>query len=259
MKKFKVFNKNLLLGTVVLATVAMSGCKKEETLDPSNNNNYDKIYATYYNDANRVFEWREVPAKEEYITELESYGVKDTDTNESGENILYIASYQALGYQAASVNETKKDAINNNPQYSEHKDFLEGFDLGKQDSYLITSEVERRQYVAIKESEKEDGTEETYYYPLEELTVVSYNGANALVLDYNEDAVKKGNYKDILGKDMSEYIGDDFIATSLRNFATKYPSVPDSAFIVPAGYNVIPEIPMADFPQDNELTPKTTK
>lgn len=258
MKKFKVFNKNLLLGTLVLTTVTMTGCKKEETIIDSSNS-YDKIYATYYNDSNRVFEWREVRPQEEYITELESYGVKDTDTNENGENVIYIASYQALGYQAASTNETKKDAIENNSEYSKHEEFLEGFELGKQDSYLTTAEVERRQYVAIKETEKEDNTEETYYYPLEDLTVVSYNGANALVTDYNEDAVKVGNYKDILGKDMSEYVGDDFVATSLRNFATKYPSLPDSAFIAPAGYDVIPEITITEFPQDNELTPKNTK
>ena len=122
MKKFKVFNKNLLLGTLVLTTVTMTGCKKEETIIDSSNS-YDKIYATYYNDSNRVFEWREVRPQEEYITELESYGVKDTDTNENGENVIYIASYQALGYQAASTNETKKDAIETIQNIANTKNF----------------------------------------------------------------------------------------------------------------------------------------
>ena len=208
-KDLKVWKKNIATATtaMVIATIAMTGCSKEK-IEPEET--YDTVYYTTYDEYGQNYVWQEI-SKEDYQNMDDSI-IAETQQEDT---TLYAASYQSLGYMAAQKNETKQEAVTNNPKYKDNSQFLAGFDLGKQDKYERKAKEEQKQYVAIKQTaEPTSSMDETEYYPVEDLTVVSYNGANALVTDYNEDAVKTGNYEDLLGKDMSSYY---------ENFLQKFP------------------------------------
>lgn len=252
-KDLKVWKKNIATA-MVIATIAMTGCSKEK-IEPEET--YDTVYYTMYDEYGQKYVWQEI-SKEDYqnIDDSLIAEIQQEDAT------LYAASYQSLGYMAAQKNDTKQEAVTNNPKYKDNSQFLEGFDLGKEDKYEKKAQVEQRQYVAIKPSaELISSMDETEYYPVEELTVVSYNGANALVTNYNEDDVKVGNYEDLLGKDMSSYVGQDFDVNSLQRYTAKYSSaVPDSMIAIIAGdFNKLPEIAIDAFPQVNKFTTQNTK
>lgn len=255
-KDLKVWKKNIATATtaMVIATIAMTGCSKEK-IEPEET--YDTVYYTTYDEYGQNYVWQEI-SKEDYQNMDDSI-IAETQQEDT---TLYAASYQSLGYMAAQKNETKQEAVTNNPKYKDNSQFLAGFDLGKQDKYERKAKEEQKQYVAIKKTaEPTSSMDETEYYPVEDLTVVSYNGANALVTDYNEDAVKAGNYEDLLGKDMSSYVGKDFVADSLQRYTVDYFNViPDSMIGIVAGdFNKIPEIAADTFPTENKLTDQNTK
>ncbi len=255
-KKFKIGKKELLAGAIAF-TLTMTGCGNNNDKTRTNNKpEYNTIYYTSYNEYNRELEWQEI-TKSDYKTMDESI-IADTDIED---NVLYVATYQALGYEAASKFETKQEAISNNPEYSGNSQFISGFELGQQDKYLEKAQTEQKQYVAIRKNlEPTNNMEETKYYKAEDITVISYNGANALVLNYDEEKVKSGNYEDLLGKDMSNYIGSSFKKESLRNFATDYiEDIADSIYMVSGNYRVIPEITQETFTMKNDMEKSLTK
>lgn len=254
-KNFKIEKKGLLAGAIAF-TLAMTGCSNNsEKTSVNNSPEYSTIYYTSYNEYNRELEWQEI-TKSDYEAIDESI-IADTDIDD---NILYVATYQAFGYEAASKFETKQEAVSNNPEYSNNSQFISGFELGQQDKYLEKAQTEGKQYVAIRKNLEPESMEETKYYKAEDITVVSYNGANALVLNYDEQKVKSGDYQDLLGKDMSNYIGSSFKKESLRNFATDYiDDIPDSIYMASGNYRVIPEITQETFTMKNDMTKSLTK
>lgn len=267
-KDLKVFKKSLAIGALVLIA-STTGCGKKEknnqteisqTQESKTQKNYDTIYYTMYDENAQEFYW-------EKITERQYLNIDDSLIAEEGENkkdnqdILYVASYQAMGYESAKKYETKSDAIKYNPDYKNNEQYLKGFELGKQDKYIKKAEREQKQYVAIGDLKNPTyNMAETYYYPTEELTVVSYDGANAIVQNYNTADVQAGNYKDLLGKDMSGYTGHQFIATTLKNFAYENGDlIPDYIYLESGNYKEIPLITKDTFPVENKLTNQKTR
>ncbi len=263
-KDFKIYKKNFTVATMILVAVAMTGCAKKETQIvqqeqsiEQDQNQDGKTYYSTYDEEQQEFIWEEVP--EEEIQNINEDVVAEDEVMEDGNR--YIATSQAFGYVAASKNETKKEAIENNPQFKDDTLFLTGFDQGKQDRYLELASEEHRQYVAIREHQEPTSMmEETYYYPLEELHVVSYIGENAVVWNTTEEQVKAGDYQDLLGKDMSAYIGQDYMIESLRNFAAKHKyEIPDGIYLESGNFRKIPEITGDTFIKQNDFTTAKTK
>lgn len=261
-KNLKVWKKGFAVAALTLATFSANGCGKEEqelkeivTIQPEKD--YDNIYFTSYDDDNLEFVWRKI-SQEEYQN-IDSSII--AETSEEGDNTLYAASYLSLGYVAASRNETKIEAMENNPMYKDNTMFLAGFDMGKRDKYIKKALEEKRQYVSIKKTVvPTSNTEDTSYYPAEDLTVISYAGDNALVANYEEERVILGDYADLLGKDMSDYIGQQFIATPLKQFAKEHTdTLFDAEYIVVGSYDLMPEITGDTFIKENALTQTMTK
>ena len=233
--------------------VFMGGCAKEEKQEvPA----YSTIYMTEYDTNAHKLYW-----DEKTQSELDAIPDEMIALEEVQDGTLYVASYHDIGYEAAMKNDTKSEAIQNNPEYGQNEAFSAGYDLGKADKYLKKAQEEQRTYVSIRAGmDEESAAEEANYYPLDELTVISYDGRNAIVREYNEDEVKKGNYVDLLGQDMTEYIGQEFTATSLRSFATdNIDSLPDALYIVSDDYRHIAEITTATMAQVNANTKTKTR
>ncbi len=268
-KNLKAYKKNFTLATMVLMAVAMTGCAKkeetqtvqqEQTIEQDQNQGLSqdgKIYYSTYDSDQQEFIWQEVT--EEEAENINEAVVAEDEVMEDGNR--YIATSEAFGYVAASKNETKKAAIENNPQFQDDALFLTGFEQGKQDKYLKLAREEYRQYVAIREyQEPTSMMDETYYYPLEELQVVSYIGENAIVRDTTEEQVKAGEYEDVLGKDMTSYIGQEYMIESLRSFAGKYMhEIPDGVYLYSGDFRKIPEITKDTFINQNDLTTQKAK
>lgn len=247
-KNLKVFKNNVTAIALACTMVFMGGCAKEEKQEvPA----YSTIYMTEYDTNAHELYW-----DEKTQSELDAIPDEMIALEEVQDGTLYVASYHDIGYEAAMKNDTKSEAIQNNPEYGQNEAFSAGYDLGKADKYLKKAQEEQRTYVSIRVGmDEESAAEEANYYPLDELTVISYDGRNAIVRGYNEDAVKKGNYEDLLGQDMTEYIGQEFTATSLRSFATdNIDSLPDALYIVSDDYRHIAEITTATMAQVNANT-----
>lgn len=252
-KNLKVFKNNVTAIALACTMVFMGGCAKEEKQEvPA----YSTIYMTEYDTNAHELYW-----DEKTQSELDAIPDEMIALEEVQDGTLYVASYHDIGYEAAMKNDTKSEAIQNNPEYGQNEAFSAGYDLGKADKYLKKAQEEQRTYVSIRVGmDEESAAEEANYYPLDELTVISYDGRNAIVRGYNEDAVKKGNYEDLLGQDMTEYIGQEFTATSLRSFATdNIDSLPDALYIVSDDYRHIAEITTATMAQVNANTKTKTR
>lgn len=245
-KNLKV-SKKLPAIALACTMVFVGGCSKNENQEESLPK-YSTIYMTEYDTNAHELYW-----DEKTQSELDSIPDDIIALQEVEDGTLYVASYHDIGYEAAMKNNTKSEAIQNNPEYGQDEAFSAGYDLGKADKYLKKAQEERRTYVSIRAGMNEDSAaNEANYYPLDELTVVSYNGKNAIVRGYNEDDVKKGSYEDLLGQDMTEYIGQEFTATSLRRFATDNINLlPDALYIVTDDYSHIAEITTATMAQVN--------
>lgn len=252
-KNLKVFKNNVTAIALACTMVFMGGCAKEEKQEvPA----YSTIYMTEYDTNAHKLYW-----DEKTQSELDAIPDEMIALEEVQDGTLYVASYHDIGYEAAMKNDTKSEAIQNNPEYGQNEAFSAGYDLGKADRYLKKAQEEQRTYVSIRAGmDEESAAEEANYYPLDELTVISYDGRNAIVREYNEDEVKKGNYVDLLGQDMTEYIGQEFTATSLRSFATdNIDSLPDALYIVSDDYRHIAEITTATMAQVNANTKTKTR
>ncbi len=252
-KNLKVFKNNVTAIALACTMVFMGGCAKEEKQEvPA----YSTIYMTEYDTNAHKLYW-----DEKTQSELDAIPDEMIALEEVQDGTLYVASYHDIGYEAAMKNDTKSEAIQNNPEYGQNEAFSAGYDLGKADKYLKKAQEEQRTYVSIRAGmDEESAAEEANYYPLDELTVISYDGRNAIVREYNEDEVKKGNYVDLLGQDMTEYIGQEFTATSLRSFATdNIDSLPDALYIVSDDYRHIAEITTATMAQVNANTKTKTR
>lgn len=255
-KDLRAFKKNITAIALACTMVLMSGCSKGSQQAPETEPSYSTIYMTEYDtDAHELY-W-----DEKTQSELDAIPDDIIALEEVQDGTLYVASYHDIGYEAAMKNDTKSEAIQNNPEYGQNEAFSAGYDLGKADKYLKKAQAEQRTYVSIRVGmDEESAAEEANYYPLDELTVVSYEGANAIVRGYNEDAVKKGNYEDLLGQDMTEYIGQEFTATSLRSFATEnIDTLPDALYIVSDDYRHIAEITTATMAQVKTNTSSKTR
>lgn len=252
-KNLKVFKNNVTAIALACTMVFMGGCAKEEKQEvPA----YSTIYMTEYDTNAHKLYW-----DEKTQSELDAIPDEMIALEEVQDGTLYVASYHDIGYEAAMKNDTKSEAIQNNPEYGQNEAFSAGYDLGKADKYLKKAQEEQRTYVSIRAGmDEESAAEEANYYPLDELTVISYDGRNAIVREYNEDEVKKGNYVDLLGQDMTEYIGQEFTATSLRSFATdNIDSLPDALYMVSDDYRHIAEITTATMAQVNANTKTKTR
>ena len=252
-KNLKVFKNNVTAIALACTMVFMGGCAKEEKQEvPA----YSTIYMTEYDTNAHELYW-----DEKTQSELDAIPDEMIALEEVQDGTLYVASYHDIGYEAAMKNDTKSEAIQNNPEYGQNEAFSAGYDLGKADKYLKKAQEEQRTYVSIRVGmDEESAAEEANYYPLDELTVISYDGRNAIVRGYNEDEVKKGNYVDLLGQDMTEYIGQEFRSTSLRSFATdNIDSIPDALYIVSDDYRHIAEITTATMAQVNANTKTQTR
>ena len=256
-KNLKVWKKGFAVAALTLATLSANGCGKEEQeakeiVTIQQEKDYDNIYFTSYDDNNLEFLWRKI-SQEEYQN-IDSSII--AETSEEDDTTLYVASYLSLGYMAASKNESKIEAMENNPRYKDNAMFLAGFDMGKRDKYIKKALAEKRQYVSIKKTAvPTSNTEDTVYFPAEELTVISYAGDNALVTNYEEERIAIGDYIDLLGKDMSSYIGQQFIATPLKQFANEHTdTLFDAEYMAVGSYDLIPEISGDTFIKENALT-----
>lgn len=238
-KNLNVSKKNLTALALACTMVLMSGCSKEKEQEPNQEPSYSQIYMTEYDTINHKLYW-----DEKTQSELDAIDDSIIAITEEENKTLYVASYHSIGYEAAMKNDTKSEAIKNNPEYGQNASFRAGYDLGKQDKYLKKAEEEQKTYVSIRNGTEEESTDkEANYYPLEELSVISYEDINAIVRGYKEDDVKSGNYEDLLGQDMTTYIGQEFTVTSLREFATEnINTLPDALYIVSDDYHHITEI-----------------
>lgn len=246
----RINKKNITALLLAVGMTFVSGCSGKNTKPEPTETLSSTIYMIDYNPYNR-----ELCGDEITQDELEAIPEGVIALQEVDGDILYVASYQALGYEAAKKNDTKIEARKNNPEYAQNIAFSEGYDLGKKDRYLEQAQDEHRPYVGIRPETNEEMEAETYYYPLEELTVVSYDGINAIVRNYNEDNIKLGNYEDLLGQDMSNYIGQEFTATSLWEFATENVyTLQEAIYIAASDYQYIAEITPETMSQVKGLT-----
>lgn len=254
-KDLKIIKNNLAAVALACTMVFTSGCSAEHKNYESSEPSYSTIYMTEYDDINHELYW-----DEKTQSEVDNISKDIIALKEVKDDSLYVASYQAIGYEAALKNDTKSEARKNNPEYAENESFNAGYDLGKADKYLKKAQSEQRTYVSITIDTGEQSSDDANYYPLDELTVVSYSDRNAVVKDYNEDKVKSGDYEDLLGQDMSAYIGTDFEASSLRNFVTdNVDSFPDGIYIVSDDYHYIAEITDTQIKQVKTNTTSKTR
>lgn len=253
-KNLKILKNNLTAIALASTMVFMSGCSKGEPKQyESSEPTYSTIYMTQYDANTHELYWDEISQ-----SELESIDNRIIAIEEIQDNTLYVANYYCIGYQAAMRNDTKTSAKKSYPEYADSSAFSAGYDMGKADKYLKKAEEEQRTYVSIRAGMSEETAEdEANYYPLDELTVVSYDGINAIVIDYNEDNIKDGNYEDLLGQDMTSYIGQEFNAITLREFATRNcDTLSDAIYIVSDDYHYIAEITTATMSQVNTANKK---
>lgn len=233
-KKLNI-SKKLTAIALSCTMVFMGGCSKEQEQKAEN---YSTIYMTEYDSYNHELYW-----DEKTQNELDGISKDIIAVEEVSDDALYVASYQAIGYLAAKKNDTKSEARKNNSEYAKNESFNNGYDLGKADKYLKQAQSEKRTYVSITLDTGEQSSNDANYYPLDELAVVSYADRNAVIRNYDENNVKNGDYVDLLGQDMTDYIGTDYEVQSLRNFVTdNVESFPDGIYIVSDDYHYIAEI-----------------
>lgn len=185
---------------------------------------------------------------------LKANGKIANETKED-EYLLVATSTFAEGYSCGNDRNndmTKEQAKQQYSSISNDTDFLSGYDTGKENKYLDISKEERRQYVSITTGTESDLNKEVNFYPLEELYVISSDQYNSIVRVTpsegiaDEENIRNGNYQVILGQDLQV---KDCKIDDLRGFATDYPElIEDAGYIVPAGYQVIPEISPETFP-----------
>ena len=114
-KNLKAYKKNFTLATMVLMAVAMTGCAKKEETPEQTVELYTEDHSTYYStydENNQEFVWEEIP--EDEAKKINKDVVAADEVDENGDR--YIATAEAYGYVAASKNETKQEAIQNNPE-----------------------------------------------------------------------------------------------------------------------------------------------
>lgn len=238
-KNLKVTKKAIAVLAVASTIMTMSSCSKKQ----EEQKNYQTIYMTEYDMSNHELYWDEKTQNELDAIADDMIAIKEVD-----DNTLYVASYYSLGYEAAMKNDSKQKAKENNPEYASNALFDAGYDVGKTDKYLKKAQEEERSYVCIRTEEKEEAD----YYPVEELTVISYNGKNALVKDYNEENINHGQYEDLLGQDMTNYIGQPFTAQSLEEYAKEnVENLPDATYLITNNYNYIVELTYQTMEQRN--------
>lgn len=269
MKKLEVSRKNLakyaLIGTLVLTGFSLSGCGKDTPAESkelsyieeyAENNDINSMVITQYDEEQRdvVLEYLD----KEYYDDISPEIVADIqlekkDYNQKG--IIY--TYFCYGYQAGKKCSSIQDAMNINEMFQNNDLFIEGYRQEKIDETFKKAAMEGRQYIQITIENSENGKlDEINYYPVEELTVISYeDGRTAIVRDYDEALVTSGQYQDLLGKNMSNYVGWNHSATSLRSFTEKhYNEMPDAAYIAVGDKNYIPQISNTNFVNNNVAT-----
>lgn len=255
-RNLKVIKNNLAAVALAGTMIFTSGCSIEHKEYEPTEASYSTIYMTEYDDINHELYWDEKTPEELADISKDIIALKDVE-----DDTLYVASYLAVGYEAALKNDTKSEARKNNPEYAKNESFNAGYDLGKVDMYLNKARDEQRAYVSITTGSDNQTTGEANYYPVDELTVISYTGRNAIVRNYNEQQVKNGNYEDLLGQDMTNYIGKDFEATSLQNFALdNYESLPqDAIYMAYNDYRYIAKLTTTNMSQVNANTTSKTR
>ena len=250
-KKLELFWENIKDNQILIRTAAvtiplavvigLSGCSSKTE---SEEKDYARIYITEHSEDDHALVWEGI-SHEDYREMPQELIVEQSEED----GTLYIVDTFGQGYLAASQYDSKTDAISHNPNYKDDNNFHEGYNKGKQDKYLKQADVERRQYIGIK---PEDVKAEEMFYPLETLSVVSYDGLNAIVENYNEDEVNRGVYTDLLGQDITPYIGQDYQVSSLYDFAIKHTEqIADSIYVRPSNYQLIPEITPAEISSIN--------
>lgn len=251
-KNLKVFKKSFSIAGLIFVLTFTGGCAKKSTLEDTTQS---EIYMTIYDDETHKLKFERI--SEEQLENIDDSIIALTEEDDGK---LYVASYWALGYEAAMQQETKQDAKNANPTYGNNIDFLDGFEAGQETKYLEKAQEEQRQYVSIRPAEDFDPNIEVKYYPADELMVISYEGYNALVNNYDEETVVSGNYEDLFGQNMSSYIGQEYTTTSLSSFAKEnIDSLSDAIYIASGNYDVIPTITAATWKQVNNNTMQYTK
>lgn len=247
-RNLKVIKNNITAVALASTMIFTSGCSIEDKKYEPSEINYSTIYMTEYDEINHKLYWDEKTPEELTTIAKDIIALKKVE-----DDTLYVASYLAIGYEAALKNDTKSEARKNNPEYAKNQSFNTGYDLGKADKYLNKARDEQRAYVSIINDSDNQTSDEANYYPVEELTVISYDDRNAIVRNYNETQVKNGNYEDLLGQDMTNYIGKDFETASLQNFALdNYESLSEDAiYIAYNDYNYIAKLTTTSMSQVN--------
>lgn len=268
MKNLKIIKKNLakyaLVGTLVLTGASLTGCgKKTEAPELSfiesyvETNDMNKMLITEYDQKEKKVLLNPLDnnnyddISKDIVVEIQP------DENDSKTGIVY--TYFCYGYQAGKKCNTMQEAINIDPRFQGNEQFKEGYKQGKLDDTFAKALQENRQYIEITIEHEND--KEINYYPVEELTVVSYEDCNAIVRNYDEQAVQAGTYQDLLGKDMSSYTGWEYQAQSLQEFTKNhYEEVTDAEYIAVGDRNIIPQISNKNFIKGNvNTTGKKTK
>lgn len=265
MTKFEVFKENVqklfsqarytVMPLGLAAVISLSGCqaaKQQEETSP-----FDNIFMTTYNQESHQLIWDGISDQEYQDKPLETI-VAVQEEQEGDKKVLYIVDTFGQGYLAGQSASSKQEAMDNNPDYKDDENFLKGFDIGKQDKYLDIASAEGRQYIAITTST--DKHSEEMFYPLDTLSVVSYDGLNAVVENYNEEAVNNGDYTDLLGQDITPYIGQEYQVSSFHDFAIKHTDqIEDSIYVRPNNYKLIPQISTSEFTDINVFAQTKTK
>ena len=243
MTKFEVFKENVqnlfsqarytVMPLGLAAVISLSGCqaaKQQEETSP-----FDNIFMTTYSQESHQLIWDGISDQEYQDKPLETI-VAVQEEQEGDKKVLYIVDTFGQGYLAGQSAGSKQEAMDSNPDYKDDENFLKG----------ITTSTDKHS--------------EEMFYPLDTLSVVSYDGLNAVVENYNEEAVNNGDYTDLLGQDITPYIGQEYQVSSFHDFAIKHTDqIEDSIYVRPNNYKLIPQISTSEFTDINVFAQTKTK
>lgn len=267
MSKLKIMKQNLvsyaLAGTLIVTGISMTGCSKEKQPEPSNlsyiqtyvkENDLTTIYITEYDSEKKEVVIQELE-KEDYA-DINSQIVSDIGIDEQA-GIIY--TYFCDGYLAGSKYTSLEEAMKINQKFQGNSMFIEGYEAASIDKILKQAEAENRQYIQIyvenAENKKLNGIN---YYPVEELSVVSYEDYNAIVRNYEEESVVAGQYQDLLGKNMTTYAKKPYDVSSLSVFThNHYDEIEDAEYISVGHKKIIPQISNKTFVKGKTESTKT--
>ena len=133
-------------------------------------------------------------------------------------------------------------------------------------------------YINLKAKGKNDPTYYDYYFKTQYWSMalfahgkgVSFDNRWTLGLDTalnyfipipsEEEQIKTGDYQDVLGKDMSSYIGQDYKVETLQQFATEYMhEITDGVYLSSGNPARIPEVAGDTFIKQNSFTTRKAK